>query len=284
MKIPVSNPAAEDGHAFALRPYILFIIGIALFFQVGAGLLVGTLGLPGVALAQILFLGIPALVFAARRAPGVFALLNPRAVPVRRLLAAGVMGTSIWVCLFAFLLPIQMKIWPIPEDFLQQRARLFSGLEGPFGIAILVMSGAIIPAMCEELIFRGILLDAFRRYWNSRRALVWTAGLFALFHGTLHQFLVTFVLGLIMGWMALRSSSLIPPMVYHFANNTTVLLVTAYGGDDFTRPVIGAALFFSIVGSLLFLAASSGSPRSKTSAADASLLSAGKMQEPRTTE
>jgi membrane protease YdiL (CAAX protease family) len=91
---------------------------------------------------------------------------------------------------------------------------------------LVVVSSAIIPAVCEELIFRGMIFSGLRKSFSLPVAIVLSALLFALMHFSLQQFLYPFLLGMIMAWIVARTGSLVCSMIVHFANNFLVILMS----------------------------------------------------------
>ena len=87
---------------------------------------------------------------------------------------------------------------------------------------VLVLTTAIVAPVCEELIFRKLLLQPLRKHGDGF-AIVTTALLFGFTHGNFDQFPYAFVVGLLFGLLAVNSSSVIPTMFLHTLNN---LLVT----------------------------------------------------------
>jgi sodium transport system permease protein len=87
---------------------------------------------------------------------------------------------------------------------------------------------AVLPAICEELFFRGFiqtgLAGAFRGRGAETRAVVLTAALFALFHIYPEKWLPTFLMGLVLGLLAARTGSIVPGMIAHVLNNVLAVL------------------------------------------------------------
>jgi membrane protease YdiL (CAAX protease family) len=94
----------------------------------------------------------------------------------------------------------------------------------PAVLFIRVLSIAVIPAIFEELVFRGAILQCLRRFGESFALLV-SALLFAMAHRNLVQGPNAFVLGLVMGFFVLRAGSLMPAMIFHFINNSAAALL-----------------------------------------------------------
>jgi len=89
---------------------------------------------------------------------------------------------------------------------------------------------ALIPAVAEEKLFRGLLLNAYRPL-GKKRALFFTALFFALMHGELMALPSIFLTAWIFGELAWDSRSSYPSVIAHFANNAMVILVSASLGE-----------------------------------------------------
>lgn len=96
---------------------------------------------------------------------------------------------------------------------------------------------AIMPALIEELVFRGLLLTSYRHLPLSSAALL-NGAVFGMFHMNAYQFSYALVLGVFFTVITRRSGSVIPAMGMHFLNNLiSVILIyqwdsSWYGGLD----------------------------------------------------
>jgi sodium transport system permease protein len=88
---------------------------------------------------------------------------------------------------------------------------------------------AVLPAVCEELLFRGWALAAFagRRRTAGRVALAVLAQafLFAVAHVLPERMPQTFVLGVVLGWATITTGSLLPAIIGHLVHNSVPLIV-----------------------------------------------------------
>ncbi len=92
--------------------------------------------------------------------------------------------------------------------------------------AILVI--ALLPALCEETIFRGIISRNLRASgWGLWSAALVSGAMFSLFHGNPSQTLYQFVCGVCYALVAVRSGSSLPTMAAHFCNNAVILSLNA---------------------------------------------------------
>lgn len=88
-----------------------------------------------------------------------------------------------------------------------------------FGLALAVIMVIVVGPFIEEIVFRGVLLDAFESRMPTSVALVAQALLFAFYHFTPWMVFPTFVLGLATGWIARSRESLWPAIALHALYN-----------------------------------------------------------------
>ena len=93
---------------------------------------------------------------------------------------------------------------------------------------------AVLPAICEELAFRGILLSGLRRKLRPAALVVGIGLIFGLFHVTLYRIAPTAALGMILTAIALMTGSVFPGMLLHAGNNALGVL----GGDWFSPEML----------------------------------------------
>jgi len=83
-------------------------------------------------------------------------------------------------------------------------------------IGILII--AVSPALCEEMLHRGLMLRAYERR-GSYKAVFFTAIFFGLFHFDLTNLVGPIFLGLMIGYFVIRTNSIFAGMLAHFLNN-----------------------------------------------------------------
>jgi sodium transport system permease protein len=89
---------------------------------------------------------------------------------------------------------------------------------------LLVLVMGVLPAVCEEVAFRGFILTGLRRRCRPTTALLLSSFLFALYGMNVFQFLPHFALGLVLGLLALRTGSVLPPLLFHLVWNLCILV------------------------------------------------------------
>ena len=126
-------------------------------------------------------------------------------------------------------LALQEPVIPVPGDW----ARAFSAeLLGDRSIWLNLLLIAVIPGVCEEVLFRGALLGLLRESWSARWAVVAVALGFGLLHMHIPRLLPTAVLGLLMGLLVVRTGSLWTAVVAHATNNAVAVVWSALEGPS----------------------------------------------------
>lgn len=84
---------------------------------------------------------------------------------------------------------------------------------------------ALIPAIGEELTFRGVLQQSLTRKMNPHIAIILSAAIFSFIHFQFYGFLPRMFLGIVMGYMFYITNSLWTSMLMHFVNNGTAVVL-----------------------------------------------------------
>ena len=87
---------------------------------------------------------------------------------------------------------------------------------GNFFIDLFIV--AVLPAICEEVLHRGIVLQGIK-HAGFKKAILVSSVLFALLHFNVQQVAYAFVIGLILGFVAVVSKNIWPAVIIHFTNN-----------------------------------------------------------------
>jgi sodium transport system permease protein len=115
--------------------------------------------------------------------------------------------------------PIVEALFPLSQVEQQSLGQILKKLPN-LGTAILLF--AAVPAICEELAFRGFILTGLEHGHRTRSAILLSALLFGFMHVLLSLFQQLFnatLLGIVLGLLAVRSRSILPGIVFHFINN-----------------------------------------------------------------
>lgn len=117
---------------------------------------------------------------------------------------------------------------------------------------------AILPPVCEEVLCRATL-GGLLKHFNPWLAVFVSAYAFGMMHGNVQQIPFAFVLGVVLGFVYVKTGNLLYPILFHFVNNCWACIMTyvSIWGSEFWQDVIGYGvdLLFLAVGvvSLLWL-------------------------------
>jgi sodium transport system permease protein len=119
------------------------------------------------------------------------------------------------------------RIAPLPETYLDQLSQQFN-LGGVPSWQLLLFF-ALLPAICEEVAFRGPLLYGLRRRFSPPVLAVVVGMTFGFFHFTLVRIATTAVIGTVITAVALLTGSIFPGILLHLGNNALALLLAQQG-------------------------------------------------------
>lgn len=215
--IPVPSPTAA----------VYFVAGVAVLFVSGGMGLVGWLGEPGMVAAEWLLLLLPALIFVRVGGYDPIATLQLHR-PAPRALLAGVLLVGGATPLAWIIGWLQSFVIPVPPG-MEEALRELVTAHTPGRLAWLLVAVALTPALCEEAVFRGVLLSATRRL-PAWRALLLNGVVFGAFHLSFEsavRFLPTAWVGIVIAWAVLRGGSVWIGVLMHFLNNASIVLLAS---------------------------------------------------------
>lgn len=97
-------------------------------------------------------------------------------------------------------------------------------VDTPVSLALNLFIFAVLPALLEEMVFRGCVLQSLRPY-GERTALWISSLLFALMHGNILQVPFAFIVGLVLGYAVIKTDNIWLAVAIHFANNAMANLL-----------------------------------------------------------
>jgi sodium transport system permease protein len=178
-------------------------------------------------ITAVVFAGIPLAVsiFGRVRASSGMGLAKARPM---QYLAAALLGVSLWpVAHEIYLASVGLGISSLGKEQFEQARQMLDQLQS-MPLLTILLTFAVVPAVFEEFFFRGFLFAALRSAISSWQTIVATAILFGLFHEVLGpgRFLSSACLGLVLGWVRLRTGSVLPCMVLHMLHNGLLLWIS----------------------------------------------------------
>lgn len=211
---------------------LYLIIQLAVQFSFGQGWLMNNFYLFLVGI-QVLVIFLPALFFTChhRLEPTTFLRIRRLTFPealliVLMALAASLVASALNTFVIYFLErlgPVSMEGIPAPKN-LQE-----------LWVQVIVI--AVLPAICEEFFFRGVIYRSFESFgtWPAIGA---SAFYFALFHFDLRNLLGPLFLGILISWYCYRTGSILAAVLAHFVNNLLAVLVGWFSRDVAEAPML----------------------------------------------
>jgi len=201
---------------------------------------------------QILFILLPALLFSKVFYNNVTAIIRIR-IPGWKEILLFILGIVILTPLLQSYLYIQnhfIELWAKNSSFINSIKELLDSvnelLEHAYGDLIsansvyegifVVIVVALVPAICEEFMFRGFIQRSFEFKLKPFRAALVTALFFGIYHFNPYGIIPLVLLGLYFGFAAYISNSIVIPVILHFLNNfAAVILYFALGDEDLIK-------------------------------------------------
>jgi sodium transport system permease protein len=237
------RPGGEDLQVPTGRQTAVFVGGVALlFFYIGIGLQ-SRLGEKGILASEWLILLGSAVVFTWAGGFNVKETFSLRKPPLMGLVG-GVLLIAGGTPMAWFIAWLQGFVLPMPWDLLESMSE-FIIADNASRLIWLFLLVAITPAICEEAVFRGVLLSGTLGRLSPMRMILLNGAVFGAFHlsyGTAFRFLPTAWLGILLSYAVWRTRSIYTSMLMHVLNNGVIVLLAAspflrelFSGPD-TRP------------------------------------------------
>ncbi|HVD97513.1 MAG TPA: CPBP family intramembrane glutamic endopeptidase [Cytophagaceae bacterium] len=111
------------------------------------------------------------------------------------------------------------------EERAAQATKLIVYYDSPGDMLLVLFTVALVPAVSEELVFRGILLnDLVRSTRNVHISVLVSAFIFSFIHFQFFGFFPRMLLGIVLGYLYITSGNILVSMAMHFANNAMVVI------------------------------------------------------------
>jgi len=199
-------------------------------------------------IGQILFIFLPALLFSKWIYGDVSKIISLK-LPNWRELVLFVLGIIILTPLLQSYLYIQnylIEQWAEVSPFINSIKFLLDSLneliEKTFGnliradnvpeMLLVIITISVVPAICEEVMFRGYIQRSFGFKFKPHIAAILTALFFALYHFNPYGLIPLAIIGFYLGFAAYTSQSLVIPIIIHFLNNFFAVMLYFIIGDD----------------------------------------------------
>ena len=209
-------PSQSDG-------IIMYAFGLVLLIYVGS-LVQIKFGMAGLAITQIMIISLP-LLFAYYIKSNFKKVFNLKLPTIKQIFGA----ISLWIGTYTIAMLItQLLLYLFPQN-MEVVEGLNEALFIEDSLLLNILIVACMPAVCEEIFFRGFLLSAFRNNKKSyKSAIIITGILFGFMHMDFIRMIPTGILGISFAYAVCKTNSIFISMIMHFLNNGLAVLVSHY--------------------------------------------------------
>ena len=115
------------------------------------------------------------------------------------------------------------QLYPIQQEVLDYSRAVAESLETAPYVWLPFLLIALLPAVCEEVAFRGFILSGLRHVGSKWWAIGLSAVMFGMAHNVVQQSLAATAVGLVLGYLAVQTGSLVPCVLFHMTYNGLML-------------------------------------------------------------
>jgi hypothetical protein len=193
--------------------------------------------------------------------------------PDYKIFIISIIGILVIQPFLQFYIVLQNKIifsLPFGTDFLNKIKEFFDLLEAmvmevvkshsrvEFMTVVFVI--AVTPAICEEFLFRGLILTNLLKFLRPVLAIIFTGLIFALFHFDPFNLVPLIILGIYITIASYASNSIYTAIVLHFINNFISAMGVYVLGEEFTSSTKNVSpeefqqlLLWGVISAILFV-------------------------------
>jgi membrane protease YdiL (CAAX protease family) len=113
---------------------------------------------------------------------------------------------------------------PYPEEFIRPIMESFP--KDWWGFIPWIFGIAFSAGICEEILFRGFVQNGLEKSWGSKKALIVSSIIFGIFHLDPWRSPAAILLGLVAGYLLLKTRSLLTPIAFHISTNSVGQILT----------------------------------------------------------
>lgn len=223
---PLQRPERKTGlKLFLMAAVGLVVCSLLVSLSFGPGLLMRDMDAAMMQLVyDLLYYGpfvVLPILLCIRRKPQILDALRPNPMP--RFASISIISMAL-ICVF--LVNDITLLWAIPFQKLgfNVNAATLPLPRDTAGMMISVISIAVIPGICEEFLFRGMVLSSLEEQ-GTKRAVMVSALLFAMIHGSLIGAPGQFLLGMLLALLVIYTDSIYAGLTFHTVYNACVLIL-----------------------------------------------------------
>jgi sodium transport system permease protein len=117
------------------------------------------------------------------------------------------------------------EMYPVQGEVMDGMKTIENALGQAPSIWVVICLMALLPAVCEELAIRGFILSGFRHLGHKWWAIAISAVAFGAIHMFLQQKIAAGIIGLVIGFLAVQTGTLLPCIVFHAVHNSLAVVI-----------------------------------------------------------
>lgn len=207
-------------------PDVLRVFGLSAGLLLTVGMMLQDADIiNGLLMTEFIFLASPAILYAMAHhyhLPRTFHL-----VPIHlKTVLLTIISTLAAFVLIGVSSYVQEAVFPLSQEyqeFLQLLIKQFRAMPLIMSIGVF----AVVPGICEEILFRGFLLRGLRNSCADWAAVLLVGITFGAFHLDPYKLLATTLLGIFFGYLVVKTGSIFTGMIAHITNNSIVILLSS---------------------------------------------------------
>lgn len=220
---PPTRPSRFGGLALWLCAAAgLYLSGlpVEILLRLGADLTINQYNLLTNLSYYLIFLMLP-LALLTRRRPGMFMAYRPNPIS---LFSTILIAITALVGVFFFNGITVLWCVPLQALGLDVSSPAITTGSGIPSLLMSIFTIAVLPGVCEEFAFRGVLLSSLEPQ-GTRKAIVVSSLLFALLHGSIVGLPAQFLLGMVMAVLVVYCNSIYAGLIYHTTHNAASVII-----------------------------------------------------------
>ena len=217
-------PSVSDGG-------ILYAIGLVLLIYVGTTLQM-KFKMVGLGLTQVMIIAMPILfaIYIKTDFKKTFSLKLPS---IKNVLGGIVLWAGVYI-LMQIIIQIILHLFPQNMEVVEA---LNDSIINKDNFIMNLFVVALMPAICEEMFFRGFIYTSFKGKNSCKAAIICSGILFGFMHMDFIRIIPTSILGIAFAYCVYKSGSIFVPMILHFINNALSVVVGNYPDNEFMNKV-----------------------------------------------
>ena len=217
----------KKGSLPSVQESLLIMVVVLLLMVYVGGIVTTSASLQVGLIVQQAFIGILPILAAIYIKADMKKTFSIKLPKVKDLFGAMIIGVG-GICLNLLVSSLLSTVFPSDaEGMNEQYMQILDGVSFVQGLLLM----ALLPAVCEEIMFRGYMFTAFKNRMSLTKAIIIVSLLFGVSHMSMIKILPTAVLGAVLAYTIHKSESIVTSSLIHFANNALAVVTMFYGTE-----------------------------------------------------